>query len=97
MFRTGPCDFAMSSKTSRTFPGLVVAATVIGITSLPVRSLRTRFLTTPPMRVAFGTITWARSNVSIFGGPHLDPAHEALVWAYRDPVADANRPLPQQD
>ena len=36
-----------------------------GITIRPVRSLRTRLVTTPVTRLEFGMMTWARSKVSI--------------------------------
>ncbi len=45
--------------------GSAVRGTLTGAMTRPVRSLRTRFLTTPEIRFEFGTITVERSKVSI--------------------------------
>ena len=56
---------AHSAMISAARTGSAVRGTLTGAMTRPVRSLRTRFLTTPEIRLEFGTITVERSKVSI--------------------------------
>ncbi len=62
---TASLSRAMSISVSRTFSGSAEECTVTSIDSRPTLSARIRFFTTPETRFEFGTMTAARSKVSI--------------------------------
>ena len=56
-----------------------------------------QFFTTPVISSEFGMMTLARLEGLDLGRAHADAAHEAFVALHDDLVADADRPLGQQD
>ena len=81
-------------------PHLFGVALVGGVDATTMRATRSaciQFFTAPVIRVEFGTISVARSKVSISVARALMRRTKPWSGADDDPVADADAALPQQD